>query len=207
MFVCFEGIDGVGKSTQAAMLVERLRANGHTVELVADPGTTEIGKAVRHILLENNGAISSEAQFLLFAAARAELAHHIRQLLEAGTIVVCDRWLLSSLVYQGVLNHIRDELILKVFAETTGNLLPDVCFLLTAPVEVAVARMKGPTDRYESIDMEQRKRLSLAYDVYAVFSDHARETKFVSADRPPQETADAVYEVVSQQLSPARSTP
>lgn len=203
MFVCFEGIDGVGKSTQAALLLQRLQNEGINAELVADPGTTAIGKAVRHILLENSEGISSEAQFLLFAAARAELAHYIRQRLDKGVVVICDRWLLSSLVYQGTLNGIDTKLIESVFEATTGGLRPDICFVLHAPLEVAVARMKGPTDRYEAIDMQQRELLANAYLFHGVFSNHAIKSELVDADRAAQETAEAVYAILAERLAPA----
>lgn len=99
MFVVFEGIDGAGKTTQARMLYERLKADGARVEQVADPGTTQIGTAIRQILLHNDAPISSSAQVLLFSAARAELAAYIRERLADNFTVICDRWLLSTLVY------------------------------------------------------------------------------------------------------------
>jgi len=162
MFVCFEGIDGAGKSTQARMLYERLTEDGRDVELVADPGTTRIGRAIREILLSDDAPISPAAQMLLFSAARAELAEYLRGRLAEKTIIICDRWLLSTLVYQGELNKISPELILHIFRETSG-LLPDLYFVLDISPEEAKLRMARPRDRYERRCLRDRQKMRDAY--------------------------------------------
>ena len=162
MFVCFEGIDGAGKSTQARMLVQKLKSLGANAELVADPGTTQIGTAIRQILLHNDAPISTAAQMLLFSAARAELAGYIKARLAAGVTVVCDRWLLSTLVYQGELNEIDPDFILTVFQQTS-NLTPDLCFLLDLPPAQSAARTGPGRDRYERVTDETRQRMRAAY--------------------------------------------
>lgn len=190
MFVCFEGIDGAGKSTQANMLYEHLTEDGINVELVADPGTTRIGQAIREILLANDAPISPAAQMLLFSAARAELAEYIKTKL-ADAVVICDRWLLSTLVYQGELNKISPDLIKTIFNGTTG-LLPDLYFVLDLLPEEAKLRMGRPGDRYERCCLRDRRRLRAAY------LEHAQDLNkdsvcVISANKSPEETHADIY--------------
>ncbi len=194
MFVCFEGIDGAGKSTQARMLLERLNAGGIAAELVADPGTTRIGHAIRQILLETDAPISPAAQMLLFSAARAELAEYIRQKLAQNVVIICDRWLLSTLVYQGEINKISPDLIIKIFRETSA-VYPDICFLLDIDPKDAKKRMGKPGDRYERRCMADRQRMRAAYRAYARAQPHATIVHELRADRSPQETHESVYQL------------
>jgi dTMP kinase len=173
LFICFDGIDGAGKSTQVTMLRERLQQDGHDVVQVADPGTTQIGTTIRQLLLNTDQPITPAAQMLLFAAARVELTAYIRQLLDSGKTVICDRWLLSTLVYQAAINNVDKDLILTVFAGTS-NLQPDVCIVLDVDPVVAVDRKlkngKGRVlkqDRYEAVDMAVKQKMRAAYLEYA----------------------------------------
>jgi len=199
MFICLEGIDGAGKSTQARMLTQRLRAADKDAALVADPGTTQIGTAIRQILLHNDAPVSPAAQMLLFSAARAELAQHISKLLAGGSIVICDRWLLSTLVYQGEINNIQPELIEYIFRETSF-LQPDICVLLDITPDAARKRMGTPGDRYERRCAEEKERMRLAYIRHAKERPHAKSVHVVSADQTPEETHEQVYDVVCKAL-------
>lgn len=165
MFVCFEGIDGVGKTTQARLLMARIRQDGGEAEMVADPGTTSLGLAVRQILLHSDEPMTNMAQMLLFSAARAELAAHIKQRLAEGVTVICDRWLLSTLVYQGVLGGIDQGLITHIFRKT-AQLDPHLCFLLELPVDEAMKRVGKPRDRYERRSPEDWQRMHDAYQLF-----------------------------------------
>jgi dTMP kinase len=193
VFVCFEGIDGAGKSTQARMLCDRLKADGVAVDLVADPGTTKIGTAIRQILLQSDAPISAPAQMLLFAAARAELAAYIKQQLADGWTIICDRWLLSSLVYQGEINNISANLITSIFEETSA-VCPDICFLLDIDPAVAETRTGKPRDRYERQSMELRQRMRSAYLHHAAARPHAGVVHIVGAHDQPDVTHAAVYD-------------
>jgi dTMP kinase len=204
MFICFEGIDGAGKTTQARMLVQRLTRDGHTAELLADPGTTQIGTAIRQILLHNDAPISPAAQMLLFSASRAELAEHIVSRLSAGCIAVCDRWLLSTLVYQGEINNINTDLITNIFRETSP-VEPDICFLLDIDPEDAKTRMGTPGDRYERRCMEDRQRMRAAYLRHADERPHASTVHVVRADQSADETHEHIFELV-QPLLQSRDT-
>lgn len=194
MFICFEGIDRAGKSTQARMLEQRYRAENKPVELVADPGTTRIGTAIRQILLDNDAPITPHAQMLLFSAARAELAAHIRERLDAGITVICDRWLLSTLVYQGELNGIDIELILTLF-RATSNLVPDVCIFLDLPPDIARARLEASTkrDRYERISRADSHFLAAAYHRHLNNPLTAKNVCAFTATCSAQELHEQVY--------------
>lgn len=192
MFICFEGVDGAGKSTQARMLQQRLKASGRDAELVADPGTTPIGTAIRQILLHNDAPITAAAQMLLFSAARAELAEYIRQKLVAGVVVICDRWLLSTLVYQGEINGISSGLILDIF-KTTSGVYPDVCFLLDLPPACAQARIGKPADRYERACQEDWQRVCAAYHRHARQGVAANFVQKLDATQDPDSIHADVY--------------
>ena len=192
MFVCFEGIDGAGKTTQARMLAQRLKKEGIPVELVADPGTTRIGTAIRQILLHNDDPISPAAQMLLFSAARAELAAYIQQRVSEGVVIICDRWLLSTLVYQGEINNISTELITHIFRETS-YVCPEICFLLDISPEDAKARMGDPRDRYERRCMKDRDRMRAAYQTHARHRPHANTVQHIAANKTTEETHEEIY--------------
>ena len=130
MFVTFEGIDGSGKTTQAALLAEALRADGREVVLLREPGGTPLGDRLRDLLL-HGPTITPWAEATLFAAARAELVETtIRPALERGSTVVCDRYLDSSLVYQGYARGLGIPAVYELNMTATGGLLPDLTFVL-----------------------------------------------------------------------------
>jgi dTMP kinase len=141
-FITLEGGEGVGKSTQATRLAEALRARGHEVVETREPGGSAGAEAIRALLLQGAGdRWTPEAEALLFAAARADhVARTIRPALEAGRWVVCDRFLDSSLAYQGGADGLGDEAIRALHAIGSAGLLPDRTLLLDLPGATAESR-------------------------------------------------------------------
>jgi dTMP kinase len=152
VFISFEGLDGTGKTTQAALLADAARAAGREVVAVREPGGTAAGERIRALLLDPDARIAPWAEALLYAAARAELvADVIRPALDRGATVIADRYVDSSLAYQGVARGLGVEQVLEVNLAATGSLLPDRTIMLDLPREVAAGRLDGgAADRMEA---------------------------------------------------------
>lgn len=150
-FVVLEGPDGGGKTTQAAGLVDWLRAGGREVVACRDPGGTALGDRLRGLLLDRSGpAIGMRAETLLYMASRAQLIDEvICPAIGRGAVVVGDRFLLSNVVYQGYAGGLDIEELWRVGLAATGGLMPDLTVILDVPPEVARARIGPPRDRIE----------------------------------------------------------
>ncbi|HYX85416.1 MAG TPA: dTMP kinase [Gaiellales bacterium] len=151
MFISFEGLDGCGKTTQAALLAEVARAAGRDVVSVREPGGTAAGERIRALLLDPETTVAPWTEALLYAAARAELvAEVIRPALDGGATVIADRYVDSSLAYQGVARGLGWREVLGVNLAATGDLLPDRTVLLELAEDQAAARRDGAPDRIEA---------------------------------------------------------
>jgi dTMP kinase len=151
MFISFEGLDGCGKTTQAALLADALLAEGGEVVAVREPGGTAAGERIRELLLDPSAQILPWAEALLYAAARAQLVGEvIRPALARGATVIADRFIDSSVAYQGVARGLGIDRVLAVNDAATGGLQPDRTLLLRIPEEEAAARRDGDPDRIES---------------------------------------------------------
>jgi dTMP kinase len=198
LFVTFEGIDRSGKTTQARLLCDAL---GEVSLAVREPGGTPVGERVRELLKNPALAIGPEAEALLFAAARAELvARVIRPALEEGRVVVSDRYLDSSLAYQGAARGLGVDEVARVNEWATGGLVPDLTFLLELDPDAAAART-GESDRFEDEGAALQREVQAAYDRLAE-SDPARWRR-VDADRDPAEVHADVLAAVEAARSGA----
>jgi dTMP kinase len=167
-FVVLEGNDGCGKSTQAGRLVRRLEAAGHTVVATFEPGATELGRDLRQLLLGGDHAVEPRAEALLMAADRAQhVAAVIEPALARGAWVVSDRFVGSSLAYQGAARGLGVDAVAALNRFATGDLEPDVVVYLTAPLDVLRARQKAHRDRIESEGDGFLEAVSAAYDELA----------------------------------------
>ncbi len=153
-FFSFDGVDGVGKSTQIQLCIDWLRAAGHEVVACRDPGTTPLGEQLRQIVLQGHEMrISPECETLIYMAARAQLVSEvIRPALEQGQIVMADRYLLANVVYQGYGFALDVDQLWAVGQFATGGLLPAMTIVLDLDVDAAAARRQGTADRMESRD-------------------------------------------------------
>jgi dTMP kinase len=160
IFLSLDGIDGTGKSTQCRLLVEWLRTLGHNVTACVDPGGTALGQQLRQILLSSKDPISPACESLLFFASRAQLvAEVIRPALAQGNIVVSDRYLASTLAYQGYAGGLEVEQLRDAGRLSTGDLLPGRVFILDLPVHLAILRRGRPADRLESRPTEYHEKV------------------------------------------------
>lgn len=153
MFIVFDGVDGAGKSTQLRMSAEHLRREGRTVVCCADPGSTGLGRRLREILLDKHGtAVALRAEMLMFMAARAQLVEEIvRPALAAGEIVLCDRFNISTLVYQGYAGGLPVDSLRKIASVATGGTEPDLTLVFDIPLSMALERIGDRAlDRMES---------------------------------------------------------
>lgn len=167
-FVAFEGIDGCGKSTQASLLADRLRSRGHEVVLTREPGGTALGERVRNLVLAD-GLIAPVTEALLFAAARAQLvAEIVRPALDAGRWVVTDRFVDSSLAYQGAARGLGIDAVWEINRPGVEGCLPDLAVVLDVPVDVAAERDTGPDDRIESEGHALQEAVAAGYRQLAV---------------------------------------
>ena len=195
LFVSFEGIDRSGKTTQARMLVDAL---GSEAVPVREPGGTPLGERVRELLKDPQSEIGPHAEALLFAAARAELCRQvIRPALDTGRVVVSDRFLDSSLAYQGDARGLGVEEVLEVNRWATEGMVPDLTiYLAIDPADAA--RRAGEADRFEDEGLLLQERVRDAYE-RLVEAEPGRFRR-VDADRPP----DAVHAEVLALVGAAR---
>jgi len=165
MFFSFDGIDGVGKSTQVTLFCRWLRERGHDVYSCRDPGTTPLGESIRSLLLAHDLAkIDRRAEMLLYMAARTQLVEEcIRPALENGKTVVSDRFLLANVAYQAHGGGLDVDAVWSVGRVATGGLMPELTFLLDMDVSVASNRIDGKKDRMESHGMEFWQRVRTGF--------------------------------------------
>jgi len=156
MFISFEGIDFCGKSTQIELLKDYLIGKGRKVEIIREPGGTEISEKIRSLLFaKEHSKMFWESEFLLFSASRAQLVREkIRPYLEQGIYVISDRFHDSSTAYQGYGRGIPIQVILSIHKLAIGDTLPDITFFIDIPVEIAHQRSKKKS--FENLDRIER---------------------------------------------------
>jgi dTMP kinase len=196
LFLSLDGIDGCGKSTQCRLLADWLRARGHAVTACRDPGGTALGDALRKVLLDSTHPRSPTAEALLFMASRAQLiAEVIRPALNRGDVVVSDRFLLATVVYQGHGKGLNSEMLWEVGRLAAEGLEPDLTFVLDLPLEMARSRLNRPADRMESLGDDFFRRVKEGFLIEA----RRRPERFrvVNAALSP----DLVHAHITQEVS------
>lgn len=207
VFIVFEGVEGGGKSTQIAMLAERLRKMGFDVETTREPGGTQVGAAIRKILLSpDTGALDPMTELLLFSAARSELlASVIKPAIEDGRVVLCDRFSDSTMAYQGYGRGLDKELIEDLTGKVVGGFSPDRVVVMDLPVEDGLARAGGRMvkegrgeARFEDESLEFHRRVR---DGFLKIAEAAPErVRIVDSTKSVEDVHEAVFNSVKDVL-------
>ena len=192
MFVSFEGLDGSGKTTQVQLLRARLEADGREVVTAREPGGTELGENIRALLL-HGGEMTPWAEALLYAAARAELVSEVvAPALDRGADVLLDRYLDSSVVYQGVARGLGLEDVWELNLSAVGGLLPDRTFVLAIDPASAGRRVGAAPDRIERAGVEFHTRVAAAYARLAAL--HPERIVVLDGGLPAETLAEQVHD-------------
>ena len=201
MFIALEGVDGSGKTTQAARLAEAL---GEDTLLIREPGGTAAGERIRELLKDPDVRMDPMAELLLFLAARAQLVNEvIRPALEQRRDVVCDRFSDSTIAYQGHARELGVDRVRELCELATGGLRPDVTLLLRIHPEVAAERMAAEgraADRFEGEGMDLQRRVAEGYELIA--ADDPERVRVVEASGDP----DVVHTAVMAALRARRES-
>jgi len=201
LFVTFEGGEGAGKSTQIRRLADQLRRRGHDVLVTREPGGSPGAEAVRHVLL--SGAAEEfgvRMEAILFAAARNDHVEEvIRPALESGAIVLCDRFIDSSRVYQGVTGNLEPDFIEALQRVAIDGVVPDCTLVLDLPAEVGLKRARkrsaeNAPDRFEREEIETHEKRREAY--LEIAEAEPERCRVVNAERPEEEIADEIMTIV-----------
>jgi dTMP kinase len=203
MLITFEGVDGCGKTTQLGLLAGALRAAGHDVVTTREPGGTELGEDVRTALLDTaNHGLNARAEALLYAAARAQLVEEvIRPELREGRIVLCDRYIDSSLAYQGYGRGLGFENIISLNMWATDCLLPDLTLVFAVDEQTRLARLPADAlslDRLEAEGDTFFREVAAGYE--RLVRDHPHRIRQVDGNGSPEEVHRAVMLVVAEEL-------
>ena len=206
-FITFEGGEGTGKSTQAAMLALRLESNGLGVQLTREPGGSPGAEIIRHVLVSGAAKpLGPEVEAMLFAAARDD---HVRctiiPALRSGKWVVCDRFADSTRVYQGILGQVDHKLINVLERVSVGELSPDLTVILDLPVQLGLERAKlrrgnEQADRFEGEGAEFHEKLRDAY--LAIAAREPDRCVVIDASASKEAVADAIWQAVQSRLQP-----
>ncbi len=208
LFLTFEGTEGSGKSTQISLLAERLRYLGYSVRTLREPGGTPIGEEIRHTLKHSaaNEAMTAEAELLLMNASRAQLVREVIQpALNAGEIVLCDRFYDSTIAYQGYGRQLDLKMVKAVVEVAVGDLRPDLTLLLLVSAEVSEQRRQARQatlpfmrDRLEEEDRSFFERVAQGFD--AIAAAEPRRVRPLDAAGTVQEVQAAIWKLVAPLL-------
>jgi dTMP kinase len=199
LFISLEGIDGVGKSTQSDLLEEFLRSAGREVIRTLEPGGTELGQEIRHLLLHRKGDVAPRAEALLYAADRAHhVATKIRPALERGEVVITDRYLDSSVAYQGAGRALKAEDVRAISMFAVEGLLPNLTILLDLDAAAAAER-RNKTG--EAPDRLEREKIEFFEAVRQAFLDMAaaEPNRWLVVDA--RQTVEAMQEQIRARVS------
>jgi dTMP kinase len=200
LFIAIEGGEGAGKSTQTGLLAEYLKSRGYEVVVTREPGGTPTAEKIRNLLLDPQVTdMPDQTEALLFAAARADhAANLIRPALERGAVVICDRYIDSSVAYQGVARGLGSDYVRSLSEWATSGLIPDFTIYLQIPLEESAERMDG-TDRMEIQSRDFHRVVHQAFSDIAGLSSHPHIR--IDGTQPKEEIAQQIRAALEQVLT------
>ena len=202
MFITFEGPEGCGKSTHAKRLKAYLEGKGRRVLLTFEPGGTQVGKKIRELLLKPESVLDDTTEVYLFAADRSEhVGKIVRPALEAGKIVICDRYLDSTLAYQIGGRRLPEDLVRYLNMISSQGLIPDLTFLLDVTPATGLKRAagKGTPDRFERETLAFHQRVRATY-LQVARDNPGRVIVVKTEDRSIEEVQTAIREKIDEKL-------
>ena len=204
VFITFEGGEGCGKSTHIQRLVARLRKAGHSVLVTREPGGTEIGEQIRHVLQysKQSAAMVPETELLLFAASRAQIVRElIRPALRQGQVVIADRFHDSTTVYQGVGRKLDPSTVTLINQLAVGDCLPDLTVVIDLDPRLGLERTRGRElfDRMENQSLEFYDRVRQGYRDLA--RREPQRMKVVDGSRSIEEVEEQIWKLVRETLA------
>jgi len=198
-FIVIDGPDGAGKSTQVRLLAKRIQDEGYAVKILRDPGGTEIGELIRGILLDPLlAAMTPEAETFLYMASRSQLvAEKIKPALEANVVVLLDRFLSSTVAYQGAAGGISKEEILGMAHIAVGDAWPDCVIIIDVPAQTGMERIGADRDRMEAKSLDFHRRVRKGF---LDFADAEPNATVVDGTLSIEEVHESVWKAVSDAL-------
>lgn len=202
LFVTFEGGDASGKTTQIGLLADWLKEQGKTVVVTREPGGSDLGNELRDIVLHRRGFIAPRAEALIYAADRAHHIHEVvRPALERGEVVLQDRYLDSSVAYQGAGRVLDPSEVREVSLWATEGLMPDVTVLLDVPADIGLARQASEERAYDRLEAEALEFHERVRDSYlAIAQENPDRVVVIDGTAAIDEVHRAVLERVSRAL-------
>ncbi len=198
VFISFEGIEASGKSTLMAAVDHALRAQGHKTLITREPGGTPAGDAVRRIFLDPEMAINPLTEMLLINASRAQLvADVIRPALESGVVVLCDRYVHSTLAYQGYGRGLPLDVVRAVCNAATGALMPDLTLLVDVSYETSRKRLASRGDGHDRVELEEDAFHHRVREGFLELGKHDPLVVTLDGERPAEEVVDAAMAALS----------
>ncbi len=199
-FITFEGSEGSGKSTQANLLLSYLKRRGIPVMLLREPGGVRISEAIRALLLDvKNSEMTKESETLLYMASRAQLVEEIlKPALKKGTVVLCDRFLDSTIAYQGYGNGVDIAIIKKIGAFATQRISPDRTFLFDIDTEKGLSRTNAVKDRIELRSVQYHRRVRNGYLTLA--KQNPKRFRVIKVNQGKEEIFEIVRKEIEQYL-------
>lgn len=204
MFISVEGTDGSGKSTQLKKIHQYLIEKGYDVCLIREPGGTSIGEQIRNILLDSsNKNMSAICEMMLYAASRSQLINEvIKPALEKGKVIICDRFVDSSLVYQGGARNLGTKTVWEINSHAIGEFMPDITFFFDLHPDIAFERMNHSNRELDRLELENKEfHLSVYNNYLELANEYPERISRIDSNGTEDEIFANVLEVLERELN------